>query len=238
MSEAYEIVYYRGARVDRMTAQALSRMEARLGYELTIIQGSYNTGVGASAGTHDGGGAVDLAPWDWQRKVRAGRDIGFAMWYRSSAEGPWPNHIHGILIGNEKASPDAKAQVAAYKSGRNGLANNGPDTFWWRPRIIRRYRYRPDPRIGVYVHNVRVDFIDALQGRSRRANKRVKLIQRLLNKKNNANLLVDGIVGPKTIKAWADWERRIGHKKGQRVPDKHSLKRLFRWTIYYVKVSK
>ena len=74
--------------VDWKTRAALEEAERRLGYPLTVVQGSYNTGgVPASGPTHDGGGVVDLQPFDWQRKVRVLRDIGFAAWHRPATGG-------------------------------------------------------------------------------------------------------------------------------------------------------
>ena len=63
-------------RVDWKTRAALEEAQALLGYPLTVVQGSYHQGVSASAGTHDGGGVVDLLAWDWQRKVKALRKVG------------------------------------------------------------------------------------------------------------------------------------------------------------------
>lgn len=124
----YQRVYYHGRLMDRYTMEAVKAAEKRLGYELTIIQGSYNAGrVTASAGTHDGGGVIDLAPYDHDRKVRVLRQIGFAAWYRPAIRGLWSSHIHAVLIGNDKLSSSARNQVTAYRNGRNGLANNGPD---------------------------------------------------------------------------------------------------------------
>lgn len=143
--DRYERVTFRGKTVDRWTMQALEACEKALGYELTITQGSYNAGsVSASAGTHDGGGVVDLAAWDWRRKVRALRDHGFAAWHRVPSQGPWPEHIHAVLIGNEKAAASAKRQVIAYREGRNGLANNARDDGP-RPAVIREFTYRAIP---------------------------------------------------------------------------------------------
>lgn len=128
---AYDIVLHDGHRVDRITDAALKEVERRLGYELTILQGSYNAGgVGASSGTHDGGGAVDLAPWDWQNKVHAMRAVGFAAWHRPAIHGLWVEHIHCILIGNAKLSPSAAQQVEQYRNHRDGLAGQGPDNTW------------------------------------------------------------------------------------------------------------
>lgn len=95
-----------------------------------ITQGSYNTSVSASGGTHSGGGALDViySLVNSDRKLAAFRNAGIAMSRRMTWEGPWANHGHGIVIGCIHASPAAKRQVTAYRNGRNGLSNNGPDT--------------------------------------------------------------------------------------------------------------
>jgi hypothetical protein len=36
-------------------------------------------------------------------------------------------HIHAIAISDKKSSSGAKNQVASFKRGRNGLANDGAD---------------------------------------------------------------------------------------------------------------
>lgn len=124
----YDLTTHDGKRVDWLTKAALMKAEKILGYDLTVVQGSYNAGgVGASAGTHDRGGVVDLKPWDWQSKVRALRLAGFAAWYRKASEGPWPDHIHAVLVDHARLAPSAERQVQAYHAGRNGLANAGPD---------------------------------------------------------------------------------------------------------------
>ena len=126
--DPYAIVTRDGKKVDAITDAALRVAEKRLGYTLSITQGSYNAGkVAASAGTHDGGGVVDLMPWDWQNKVIVLRSVGFAAWYRPAIAGLWPAHIHAVLIGHAKLAPSAANQVNAYLSKRDGLKNNGPD---------------------------------------------------------------------------------------------------------------
>ena len=143
--EPYDIIQFRGAKVDRITAQALTLAEFILGYELTITQGSYNKGgVSASAGTHDGGGVIDLAPFEADRKVRILRALGFAAWHREPIPGLWPEHVHAVLIGNKKLAPAAVNQVASYRAGRDGLKSNAIDktprpdpipVFRWGARI-------------------------------------------------------------------------------------------------------
>lgn len=145
----YDIVSRDGKKVDALTDAALKSAEAMLQYGLTIVQGSYNAGgVDASAGTHDGGGVVDLLPWDYPNKIRALRKVGFAAWYRPEIPGLWGPHIHAVLIGNKKLSPVAARQVDAYRSQRDGLASNGPDRHW-RPDPIPTFRWphsRPPAR--------------------------------------------------------------------------------------------
>lgn len=126
-----------GQVIDELTNYALYAVERRLGYvggSLTVIQGSYKAGDGApqSAGTHDGGGVVDLTEADHVAKVHALRAVGFAAWHRPEN---WDGrggmgHIHAVLIGNVKLAPEAKAQVEAYRAHRNGLADNAPDPTW------------------------------------------------------------------------------------------------------------
>lgn len=114
--------------MDWLTKAALQKAERLCGYELSITQGSYNGGrVDASAGTHDLGGVVDLKAFDWPTKVRALRRSGFAAWYRRAEEGPWPDHIHAVLVDHDRLAASAQRQVHAYHTGRNGLANGAPD---------------------------------------------------------------------------------------------------------------
>lgn len=146
MPKPYELTEYDGDRVDWLTRAALELTAERLGYPLTVTQGSYNPGgVAASGGTHDGGGVVDLAPYDHQGKVAALRRVGFAAWYRPelwrNGRRVWPDHIHAVLIGNRKLSTEARWQVTEYLAGRNGLADRGDDPG---PRrwVNRRFRWR------------------------------------------------------------------------------------------------
>lgn len=151
--DRYDRVVFHGRTMNKWTQQALEACEKALGYELTITQGSYNAGkVSASAGTHDGGGVVDLAHADWQNKVRVLRENGFAAWHRLPSQGPWPEHIHCVLIGDIDAAPSAQRQVESYRAGRNGLANNARDDG---PRVlIKEFTYRSIPGRKSGMNNV------------------------------------------------------------------------------------
>lgn len=130
-------------KVDWKTRVALEEAERLLGYPLTVVQGSYNAGgVSQSAGTHDGGGAVDLLPYDSGRKVRVLRSIGFAAWYRPTIRGLWNAHVHAVMIDHGRLSPSAARQVVAYRAGRDGLKSNRVDNTW-RPSPIPVFAYPP-----------------------------------------------------------------------------------------------
>lgn len=157
----YTRVTFRGHTLDRRTRSAFLLMERRYRRagrhwpKLRIGQGSYASGS-LSAGTHSGGGAVDvmfagLNPAQRAEVVRQGRRAGFAMWART---GPgWGangsnDHAHGVLLGHRTASPQAKAQMAAYRNGRDGLAGNLADHSW-RPKRPRRFSfYKGRPVVG------------------------------------------------------------------------------------------
>ena len=142
--------------VNRRTKQMLDAAETELGAPLTVVQGSYRAGSGAaaSAATHDGGGVVDIRTWDLPARglnvgdvVRELREVGFAAWYRTKAQGFDP-HIHAVAIGDKQLHPSAAAQVTAYRKGRNGLASNGPDDG---PKVsFRTWEQTQTPEVSVH----------------------------------------------------------------------------------------
>jgi hypothetical protein len=133
---AYEKQQVQGHTLNNRTVAMLTDVESRLGYDLTVLQGSYNAGgVSQSAGTHDGGGAVDLAPYDWKNKVAALRRVGFAAWHREAIPGTWGEHIHAIAYGDRDLSPAAAAQIADYQNHLDGLAGNNYDTQTPHPKL-------------------------------------------------------------------------------------------------------
>ena len=130
---AGSVLYYDGVKLNERTKAMLREAERILAPRLSYLQGSYNAGgVSASAGTHDGGGAVDVAAarlTSSQRTqvVRVLRQVGFAAWLRTPAQGSWPYHIHAVAVSDPDLSSGAQHQVGDYYLGLNGLANRGRD---------------------------------------------------------------------------------------------------------------
>jgi len=213
-----------GKVVNVRTAQMLKRAQARLGLDLYVVQGSYNSGVGASGGTHDGGGAIDLSPTNNpQEVVKQLRAVGFAAWYRPElwrdGKRVWGSHIHAIAVGDAELSPSAASQVTDYFNGRDGLAGHGPDNG---------YRFDPIPqwpvrRPVVSLARVKKQF----EANKPRKVLGVKRVQKLLNYRMNANLKTDGVAGPKTRVAYKRWEVKIGVAKPDIKPGKYPLQKLF-----------
>jgi hypothetical protein len=233
---AYTRTTYNGVTLNKVTVQAFQEVEKRLGYKLTFDQGSYNTSVEASGGTHSGGGAADLAPFEADRKEHVCRAVGFAAWHRPHN---WDHeggieHVHCELLGDEDASPAAKAQWAEYRAHRSGLVSNLVDNTW-HPDPIPVWHYKVVPSLGVSVQRVHTDFLIALADKVKnKPTFRGRALQRCLNRKVGAGLTVDGVVGPKTVDAYRKWERKVGGEGRPGIPDKKSLRRLFRGTVYFV----
>ena len=133
-------VSYQGKTVNTRTRAMLRQAQHNLGRSITLVQGSYHPGVGSSAGTHDGGGVVDISVAGMSSATRTGvvralRVVGFAAWYRTPIPGVWGPHIHAVAISDPDLAGAAQAQVGDYYLGRNGLAGHGADTG---PRVAKR----------------------------------------------------------------------------------------------------
>ena len=115
--------------VDALTIACIEHAEDIAGHKFTVTQGSYQSGGGDlnSAGTHDGGGVVDLRWCRHARCIKALRQAGMFAWHRTPDQGPWPHHIHAGVLGHPLLSPAAKRQADAYRNRRDGLKSNGPD---------------------------------------------------------------------------------------------------------------
>ncbi|AKU15159.1 peptidoglycan-binding domain-containing protein [Luteipulveratus mongoliensis] len=126
-------VTFRGATVNTRTKAMLVKTEQLLGRKLVLEQGSYNPGGDpTSAGTHDGGGVVDISVKGLDAKgkntlVRTLRTVGFAAWSRTPSQGDWPFHVHAAAINDPDLSSQAQHQTGDYYLGKNGLANGAKD---------------------------------------------------------------------------------------------------------------
>jgi hypothetical protein len=135
---------YGGKQVNTRTASMLRAADSTLSWSLTLTQGSYTSANPGSAGTHDGGGVVDIGVSSltttqrWQT-VRALRTVGFAAWLRTPEQG-FAYHIHAAAVSDPDMSRQARDQVHDYYFGRNGLAShaadNTPEQYrvaftWW-----------------------------------------------------------------------------------------------------------
>lgn len=138
--DPYSKTTHDGNTVDWRTKAMLLEAEDRLGYKLSVLQGSYTSLVAGSAGTHDGGGVVDLSAFDYKRKLRVLKNIGFAAYYRPQN---WDGqggiaHIHAVDKGNKKLASLAQLQADYFDDGRDGLGG---------PPFGVDNSYRPDPPV-------------------------------------------------------------------------------------------
>lgn len=192
MTDAYRTTEVQGHTLDNLTYAAFLTAQARGkggDNEWTITQGSYNTSVSQSGGTHDGGGAFDLTPFNADQRVHALRAVGFAAWHRLPSEGDWPEHIHAELIGNRKASTSAKAQWASYLAGRNGLVSNLVDRTW-----------HPDPPVTFGLKQY-VAWKREQAEIARRAAARDKALDRAIDDLITARANTDGVEAKNDVQA-------------------------------------
>ncbi|WP_203915322.1 peptidoglycan-binding protein [Rhizocola hellebori] len=123
---------FTGERVNTRTRNMLVAADAKLAWAITLSQGSYTSSNPSSAGTHDGGGVVDISvsalttTQRWQT-VKALRTVGFAAWLRNPSQGDWPYHIHAAAVSDPDLSTQARNQIHDYYFGKNGLANHAAD---------------------------------------------------------------------------------------------------------------
>ena len=133
----YHRISWRGVTMNQRTKDMVLRAEAyakKMGVPTPIrfSQGSYHKGYGPSAGTHDGGGALDIRSAALSRPtelklVKALRMAGFAAWSRGHNGDGMPPHIHALAIGDKQLSASARSQVQEYFWGGDGLVGSHPD---------------------------------------------------------------------------------------------------------------
>ncbi|GAA4692000.1 peptidoglycan-binding protein [Phytohabitans rumicis] len=123
---------YGGQRVNTRTRSMLTAADAMLSWSIVLSQGSYTSTNPSSAGTHDGGGVVDISVTSltttqrWET-VRALRTVGFAAWLRNPSQGSWPYHIHAAAVSDPDLASAARNQIHDYYFGKNGLATHAAD---------------------------------------------------------------------------------------------------------------
>lgn len=163
----YTITRIRGAALNQRTLFMLDhaqRLYSALGgtsnFRNAITQGGYTGGtLAASFGTHDGGGAVDIAvrsladgrvlEGEIDIMIEALRAAGFAAWLRDTGQlyANSPIHIHAIAVDDAELSPAAFEQVngeRGYFAGWDALhpdwggpspdQHNGPVMCRWMGR--------------------------------------------------------------------------------------------------------
>lgn len=177
--------------------------------DIAIYQGSYNRGVTQSAGTHDGGGAIDSGPVkktasNWNKWEKAQRICGLGSYDRPDLPGHWSHHNHTIYRGDKEMSGSLRRQDQDFVLGLNALASHRRETGRWRPGVV----FVPSYPLG------RVDLSNMIR-ESRKtkgyiAMPGVKKIQTALNLKMHAGLKVDGIYGKATKKQFSRWETSMG----------------------------
>ena len=163
-TKPYARVWWRGHQFDERTKSALvwseqhyllkknGKPRGKNRRPFSIGQGSYADGS-LSAGTHSGGGAVDIGFAGLNMRQRRAvvywmKRAGFAAWAREGAAwGTNNDHAHAILPSRTN-SAEAKSQVASYRRGRSGLAGDGIDPTL-RLKPMPRWSHRANtPRKG------------------------------------------------------------------------------------------
>ena len=111
----YSRVTYGGKTFNARTVRMLKRAEESYGSGFGFYQGSYSTGVSASMGTHDGGGAVDIKPpANIDKALKALAAAGFWAKWRGSMN---PPHIHALATGDAQLSSAARRQLGLPADG-------------------------------------------------------------------------------------------------------------------------
>lgn len=123
-------------RASRRTAAHLTYTVQRLADEhpgcyLRVIQPCFNSGVAASAGTHDLDAVLDVEVigMAWPLAQRFLRECGWAAWYRYPPS--FTPHIHMVSLGYPgEVGIYVPGQVEDYFAHRNGLSGHAADPTW------------------------------------------------------------------------------------------------------------
>lgn len=123
---------WRGVTICKHSLPKYQKLASITGaFYVKAIQGSYSTGVSASAGTHSGGGALDIefdgTTFATARSVetKARNQCDLLMWVRW-----WTGNHHGHILDPQcpNLSVAALAQFALFGQGYDGLIGHNADT--------------------------------------------------------------------------------------------------------------
>lgn len=214
-------VLWKGVRLHSRNIESLEMAEKVSGIEMSPSQGGYNNGgVAASAGTHDGSGALDVICRGWtsskrNKLLKALREVGWAAWYRTEAQGFIP-HIHAIMIGDPDASAGAKYQVSEYRAGRNGLRGRGRDDgprvgyVTWTTSKHNPRNTKSAPKVGTsaWANTIKTVSLSQLNKDrfSGKASKHVMHVQWSLNRVG-IKTVVDGVWGKATQASYDSYRK-------------------------------
>lgn len=125
--------------INERTRAMFRKAEALSASDMTITQG--RGGADASAGTHVGGGVIDIRvndnPAKTNARVAALREVGFAAWFRNWAGN---EHIHAIAVGDPWVAYGAHrslCQIYQFRFGGEGgscsdsTAGADRPMIWW-----------------------------------------------------------------------------------------------------------
>lgn len=218
-------VNYQGRTLDRATLAAVHQVEMILHYgigSLTVVQGSYTGGrVSASAGTHNGAGAVDGTPARHAEKVAAMRFVGFAAWHRTFIPKVWIEHVHAILNCPQIYShiaPLARTQIAMAKQRRTGLSGEKFDPRY--PALTHSFHY--DER---EVSLTRMKALAHAGGAAKKGTTDRTHIDRLRAGLRAEKVAVVALPGRFPKAAWKRWQKKLGYEQNG-IPGPKSLIRL------------
>ena len=117
--------------------------------QMTCFQGSFNTTVEASAGTHDKADCLDISALNYARKIQVLRSIGAFAFHRTKAQG-FGEHIHLGRMFSTAMAWLATAQDNAYRKYKSdGLGDLSHTDRDWTPRY-RSVRHLKGPTTSTF----------------------------------------------------------------------------------------
>jgi hypothetical protein len=118
-------VAFRGGRTCTCVATSLPVVEEHMlllgliSNSLDIYQLGYRNDVGASAGTHAGGGNTDVGQFS-DAHIKVWREAGWTIQHRTRSQGFDMDHGHGWPFGCPHLSAGGRSQAASGRTVRTG----------------------------------------------------------------------------------------------------------------------